>query len=510
MLKQLPLRVFRWAALGLALGVAGCATPPGSSSGGPGDAYVWLNRLTWGASPMMLEGPVPASFDAYLQDQLYPPIARLPAAAANQIQEMTISQWPLVDLVQDIDQRHRDANALPTDEERRAAANRATRESSRLMREVETRHILRALYSPNQIQEQMTWFWMNHFNVNHYKVGLFLGDYEETVVRPQALGKFRDLLAGVVYHPAMLRYLDNERNAVRQINENFARELMELHTLGVDGGYTQRDVQELARLLTGVGINTQKTTPVIRDDLKADYVRRGLFEFNPVRHDFGSKVFLGQPIQSRGLAEMDEVIDRLARHPATARFISRKMALFWLSDEPPPELVERMSQTFTRSGGDIAQTLKTLLTSPQWAQASGHAFKDPFRYVISSVRLAYDAPCIVNVTSILNWLGRLGEPLFSRVTPDGYPMVRSAWDGPGQMALRFEVGKAMGSGPAGMFNMAGPQPQEKSAFPQLSNALYFQSIRPTLSAGTRQGLAQAGSAVEWNAFLLSSPEMMVR
>lgn len=358
----------------------------------------------------------------------------------------------------------------------------------------------------------MNWFWLNHFSVAQSKRNLraMVGDYEETAIRPRALGKFRDLLAAVVYHPAMLRYLDNEQNGVGRLNENLARELMELHTLGVDGGYSQRDVQALARVLTGVGVSQAPANPTSKFELQAGYVRRGLFEFNPARHDFGAKQLLGQPMRGKGLAEVDEALDRLARHPATARFISFKLAQFWLADEPPAPLLARMSQTFQRTDGDIADTLKTLLTSPEFAQGAGKKFKDPMRYVVSAVRLAYDDKTILNAGPILNWLNRMGEPLYGRPTPDGYALTASAWASPGQMALRFEIAKAIGSGNAGLFKSEGAQPQERAAFPQLSNALYFQSIRQTLSAGTRQALEQAASAAEWNTLLLASPEMMTR
>jgi uncharacterized protein (DUF1800 family) len=308
----------------------------------------------------------------------------------------------------------------------------------------------------------------------------------------------------------MLRYLDNEQNAVNHINENYARELMELHTLGVNGGYGQRDVQELARILTGVGVNVGSTAPNVRRVLQSQYVRQGLFEFNPNRHDYGDKEFLGNTVRGRGLAELDEAIDRLSRHPSTARFISRKLAVFLVSDEPPAALVERMSQTFLQTDGDIAATLRTLFNSPEFAQSLGHKFKDPIHYVVSAVRLAYDDKPILNAGPMLNWLNRMGEPLYGRQTPDGYPMTETAWASPGQMTTRFEIAKAVGSGSAGLFKTEGPRVQERAAFPQLANPLYFQSLQKTFSPATRQAMDQAGSPQEWNTFLLSSPEMMVR
>jgi uncharacterized protein (DUF1800 family) len=358
----------------------------------------------------------------------------------------------------------------------------------------------------------MTWFWLNHFSVHQAKGNLraMLGDYEEHAIRAHALGSFRDLLGAVAAHPAMLRYLDNDQNAAGRINENYARELMELHTLGVDAGYSQRDVQELARVLTGVGVNLSASNPPVKKELQAFYVRRGLFEFNPARHDFGDKVLLGQPVKGKGLAEVNDALDRLAAHPATARFVSHRLALYWLDDTPPAALVQRMAQRFEASHGDIAATLDLLFNSPEFAAAAGKKFKDPMRYVVSAVRLAYDQKAVLNVGPMLNWLGRMGEPLYGRATPDGYPLIGSAWDSPGQMATRFEIAKAIGSGSAGLFKTDGPQPQERNAFPQLSNALYYQSIARTLAPATAKALDQAASPQEWNSFLLSAPEMMFR
>jgi uncharacterized protein (DUF1800 family) len=337
-----------------------------------------------------------------------------------------------------------------------------------------------------------------------------VGDYAERAVRAHALGRFRDLLAATVHHPAMLRYLDNERNARDRINENYARELLELHTLGVDGGYTQQDVQELARVLTGLGVRLDGTRPTMRPELQDQYVRQGLFEFNPQRHDYGEKVFLGQTITGRGLAEVDEVLDRLSRHPATAHFVSRKLALYFVSDDPPDALVERMAQRFLHSDGDIAATLHTLFTAPEFAQSLGGKFKDPIHYIVSAVRLAYNDKPILNAGPLINWLNRMGEPLYGRQTPDGYPLDDRAWASPGQMTTRFEIAKALGSGSAGLFKTEGPQPTERPAFPQLANALYYQVLHKTLSNATRQALEEATSPQEWNLFFLASPEFMHR
>ncbi|SDP11663.1 Uncharacterized conserved protein, DUF1800 family [Rhodoferax sp. OV413] len=512
----------RWAppAIVLSLLLGACANPgptkPVASSSArpaPVEAYKLTNRLTWGANLAAVDQAESNGLPSYLAQQLHPQPAILPPAVQQQIAAMTISQRPLDQLAPDMEQRNKAANAtFDKDEDKKAAQQAYQQEMNRLARESATRHLLRALYSPNQVQEQMTWFWLNHFNVHMYKANLraMVGDYEDTALRPYALGKFRDLLGAVAHHPAMLRYLDNEQNAANRINENYARELMELHTLGVGAGYTQQDVQEMARILTGVGVNLGSETPKVRKELQADYVRKGLFEFNPNRHDYGAKTLLGQPIKARGLAELDEALDRLARHPATAHFISRKLAQYWLSDTPPPELVERMAQSFLRSDGDIAVTLQTLLSSPEYAQGAGQKFKDPIHYVVSAVRLAYDDKPILNVGPMLTWLNRMGQPLYGRQTPDGYALDTAAWSSPGQMATRFEIAKAIGSGNAGLFKTEGPQPMEQPAFPQLATALYYRAVAQTLGPNTQTALAQATSPQEWNSFLLSSPELMHR
>ncbi|MYM37436.1 DUF1800 family protein [Duganella sp. FT94W] len=502
--------------LAVLLLLAGCAnqsTAPQPAPANPAALSGALNRITWGVSTSSYQQASKIGYDAWLEQQLHPGPAVLPAAAQAQIDAMTISQKPLPQLVQQLEDQRRDYDKAMADDEAKKAAQRAyQQELSRLAKEAATRSLLRDLYSPNQLQEQMTWFWMNHFNVHQGKSNLrvLVGDYEEQAIRPHALGKFRDLLAATLRHPAMIRYLDNEQNAVNRINENYAREIMELHTLGVDGGYTQNDVQQLARILTGVGVNLTDKTPNVRKDKQDQYVRAGLFEFNPNRHDYGDKVFLGQPVKGRGLAEVDEALDRLSRSPATARYVSRKLAIYFVADEPPPQLVQRMAERFQSSDGDIAAVLRVLFDSPEFTRSLGTKFKDPVHYVVSAVRLAYDDKVILNANPMHSWLNRMAEPLYGRQTPDGYPLTQPGWASPGQMTTRFEIAKAIGSGAAGLFKTEGAQPQEKPAFPQLANALYYQALQQSLAPATRQALEQAASPQDWNTLLLSSPELMHR
>ncbi len=505
-----------WLCAALA-GMQACAPlPPAASNSAAAPAtpqnYQWLNRVTWGANSHTARQLEQQGQATWLQQQLQPRDAVLPEPAREAVRSMTISQTSLTDLVLKMEQQRKSSDALKDDTEKKTAQQAYQQELNRLARESATRHLLRALYSPAQVQEQMTWFWLNHFNVHLYKHNLraMLGDYENSALRPHALGRFRDLLGAVTYHPAMLRYLDNDQNAAGRINENFARELMELHTLGVDGGYTQKDVQELARVLTGVGVNMNTGNPNLRKELNRLYVRRGVFEFNPQRHDMGPKTLLGSPVSGEGLGEVDAALDTLARHPSTARFISRKLATYWLSDNPPQALVDRMAATWKATDGQIAKVLETLFTAPEFVNAPPAKFKDPVRYVVSSVRLAYDDKVILNVGPMLNWINRMGEPLYGRQTPDGYPMVASGWDSAGQLTTRFEIAKAIGSGSAGLFKTDGPQATEKPAFPQLANALYYQAIQGSLSPATRAALDQANSPQEWNTFLLAAPESMRR
>ncbi len=508
----------------LALALAGCQMPsrasppaPVSSESAVPNAPIErvLARITWGLDSASYQHAQAIGLQRYLDEQLHPGPAVLPPSVQREIDAMPISRTPLEQLAREMAERRKAVNAIADDAEKNAARREYQQQLNRLAQQAATRFLLRVLYSPNQLQEQMTWFWMNHFNVFQGKDGLraAIGDYEEHAIRPHALGKFRDLLAATVHHPAMLRYLDNAQNAVHHLNENYARELMELHTLGVNGGYSQQDVQELARILTGLGIRLDEREPRVRRGLQDQYVRQGLFEFNPNRHDYGDKRFLGKTIRGRGLAEVDEAIDRLSRHPATARFISAKLAAYFVGDKPPPALVERMAATFRRSDGDIAAVLATLFHSPEFAQSLGHEFKDPVHYVLSSVRLAYDGKPIQpisNALPIVNWLRRMGEPLYGRQTPDGYPLDAAAWNSPGQMTTRFEIARVIGSGNAGLFRAEGAHADERPAFPQLANALYYRAIQPSLGAATRHALDQATSPQEWNVFLLASPEWMVR
>jgi uncharacterized protein (DUF1800 family) len=317
--------------------------------------------------------------------------------------------------------------------------------------------------------------------------------------------------------PAMLEYLDNAQSASGKINENYARELMELHTLGVSGGasgssYTQQDVQELARVLTGVGIRGNGAPPKLAPARQALYVRDGLFEFNPNRHDIGAKRVLGESIPAAGMAEVEHAVTLLCRQPATARYISGKLATYFVSDAPPAKLVEAMTSTFEHTDGDIAAVLRTLFLSADLvaSDTAPGKFKDPMQFVVSSLRLGYDDKRISNYHPVVSWLAQLGEPLYGHVTPEGYALEETAWTSSGQMVKRFEIARAIGGCSAGLFNTDEGKPGSRVGFPMLNNRLYYEAIEPTLSARTRMALSRAASQQEWNMVLLSSPDWMER
>ena len=470
----------------------------------------FLDALTWGATPSAFARLTAEGRARWLTAQLHPPAeSRLPPAAQAQVDALT-PPGSLFERAQALNAQAKAAKDIADPEARKAAQQAFQAALNTAARNAASVWVLRALYSPDQLRERLTWFWFNRFNVHQGKSTLraAVGDYLDTAIRPHVLGHFRDLLMASLRHPAMLRYLDNDSNAAGRPNENYAREIMELHTMGVGSGYTQGDVEALARILSGVGLDMKPETPKLRPEHAADFRRDGLFAFNPDRHDYGDKVFLGTRIRGRGWAEVEEAVDLIARNPATATNVSRALATYFLGQPPDDALVARLAAVFTRTDGDIAAVMEALVREPALAAGRAGAFKDPVRYVFSALRMAYDERVIRNAGPVLGWLNRLGEGLFNRSTPDGYPLDAAAWTGPGQLATRFEVARQIGSGSAGLFKPALPDQPEEPAFPVLANGLYFAALSGTLSAATRAALAQAVSPQDWNTLYLASPEFM--
>ena len=469
---------------------------------------LWLQRVSFGIDSTSVEELHRLGRARYLDRQLQGGES-LPAPVAAELADLEITHLDPVRTIAEVNAARKAANAMPDGPDREAARKAFNERGNRLAYEAVRSELLRATYSPDQLEEEMVWFWLNHFSVHQAKADLrwLVADYTDRAIRPHAFGPFKDLVLATLEHPAMMAYLDNNQNAAGHANENYARELMELHTLGVAAGYTQRDVQQLALVLTGSGIRAGDP-PRLKPELAKLYYQNGAFQFNPARHDFSTKVVLGRTIQGRGFAEVDEAVSWIVRQPACAHFISRELATYFVADNPPPQLVERMAKTFQRTDGDIAAVLREMLLSPEINAALGGKFKDPTRFVVSAVRFAYDGRTITNTRPMFNWLNGLGETPFGRATPDGYPLNEAAWASSGQMSRRFEIARAIGSGSTALFNSEGGAPAAVAApgFPQLSNRLYFEAVEPFLTARTRAALGRASSQQEWNTFLLASPD----
>jgi uncharacterized protein (DUF1800 family) len=492
----------------------GCATrtDPAHVSATPVAAMrredaLWLERASFGLDSSSLESYRQLGREGFLDRQLHPGEAALPAPIAAEIAVLEVSRADPAKWLADVNAQYKVINAMPDGTDKEQARKALNDHGNKLAYEAIRRDLLRAVYSPAQLQEQMVWFWLNHFSVFQYKANLrwLVGDYEERAIRPHVFGHFKDLVMASLEHPAMLQYLDNNQNAAGHINENYARELLELHTLGVGGRYSQQDVQELARVLTGVGVNVGDQ-PKLKPEMQRLYVRSGAFEFNPARHDFGAKTLLGHPITGKGFGEVEDAVSLIVSQPACARFISRELAIYFVADNPPAALVERMAQTFMRTDGDIGAVLHFLFMSREFDAALGAKFKDPTRYVVSAIRFAYDGRPISNTRPMLNWLNGLGEAPYGRQTPDGYPLTELGWASSGQISRRFEIARAIGAGNAGLFDAEEGAAASAAGFPQLSNRLYFEAVEPFLAARTKDALNRANSQQEWNTFLLSSPE----
>jgi len=307
--------------------------------------------------------------------------------------------------------------------------------------------IYRALYSDAQLEEVLVDFWFNHFNVylNKGPERFMVPAYERDAIRPHVLGKFGDMLLATAKHPAMLFYLDNWQSVdpeamnrrrakaakrTRGLNENYARELMELHTLGVDGGYTQQDVVEVARCFTGWTLLNPRNDATYR--------------FAPMLHDKREKTVLGHKIAAgRGQEDGLEVIAILARHPSTARFISRKLGQRFVADQPPPELVERMAATFTKTQGDLREVMKTMIAAPEFfSQAAYRAkVKSPFEMVISAARVL-DAD-VSNALPLSAKIADLGQPLYRKEEPTGYYGTADEWTNTAGMLGRMNFATAL-------------------------------------------------------------------
>jgi hypothetical protein len=296
-----------------------------------------------------------------------------------------------------------------------------------------------------QLEEVVADFWENHFSLYALKTPSAgaIAAFERDAIRAHALGKFRDLLGAVAHSPAMLYYLDNHLSHAGAINENYARELLELHTMGVDGGYTQGDVIEVARALTGWGIDPRRSVPP-----GAAINTKASFVFLPSQHDATPKVVLGHRLAGgRGIEDGEDVLDIIARHPSTARYIALKLCRHFVSDDPPSSVVNRAAAAFTHTDGDIAEVVRTIVTSPEFfSRAAFRAkVKTPFEFMVS-VQRAFGAPADSTGAAVAFLSATLGQPTFGRLTPDGWPDRGEAWMTPGAVYNRITFGSDAAAG----------------------------------------------------------------
>ena len=323
----------------------------------------------------------------------------------------------------------------------------------------------------NPLLARMTEFWFNHLNVFVGKgaVRPFVGHYAVNVIRSHALGKFEDLLLASAHHPAMLLYLDQAQSNVRGLNENYARELMELHTLGVDAGYTQTDVRELARILTGWTTGLQQGEG---------------FRFAERLHDKGSKILMGRTFTDGGMQEGEDAIRMLARHPATARRIATRLAHTFVSDKPPQALIDRLAATFTRTQGDIRAVMRTLVESPEFFKADNTLFKTPLDFACSALTAGGGVKDRRDIQSTLGFLAQAGQPMHGWQTPDGYKTDAATWLAPEALTRRADYAVALGN--------------------RISEPAYLQ---PFLSQATRERIAREQPATR-TGLMLASPDFM--
>lgn len=423
-----------------------------------------LNRIAFGARPGDVERVRQTGLQRYIDGQLHPERLRDAGMDARlaPLETVRLSSREIADRyekpLEAAQKAAKQANGDDVDPGLKTMRQRA----NAVVTDLAQAKLLRAVYSDRQLEEVLTDFWFNHFNVDARKGPdrFMLTEYERDAIRPRVLGHFRDLLGAVAKSPAMLFYLDNwmsadphgphpvvtrprivrgpfgrpylipgqvrpgaaPKNGPKGLNENYGRELMELHTLGVDGGYTQHDVTEVARCFTGWTIEKPR--------------QGGGFKFEPRLHDEGEKVVLGHRIKAGG-GEKDgeQVLDILASHPSTARFISKALVERFVSDDPPAALVDRAAKRFRDTDGDLREVMRTILTSPEFLDPRGEKMKTPLEFVVSAVRAT--GADVEDAMPLVRALQQLGMPLYQCQPPTGYKDTADAWINTGALVNRM-------------------------------------------------------------------------
>jgi uncharacterized protein (DUF1800 family) len=455
-----------------------------------------LNRISFGPTPKEVQRVHRIGIRAYLNEQLAP--QNIPDGAVEEkvagLKTMRLNSRELFELYP----------PPKVAKEAGMAMGGVMTAPRMIIFELQQARLLRAVDSRRQLYELMVDFWSNHFNVFAAKGAdrWLMTSYDRDTLRPHALGKFRDLLLATAQSPAMLFYLDNWLSVSPQapaarapanvrrrgINENYAREIMELHTLSVAGGYTQDDVHEIARCFTGWTLRRP------RGDAE--------FYFDPRLHDQGEKTVLGTRIASGGMEDGLRVIDLLARHPATAKFIAAKLVRRFVADDPPASLVQRAAEVFRRTDGDIRAIVLTILEAPEFFASEVYQakVKKPIEYVASALRLT-EAETKVT-PQLLRYLGRMGEPLFLAQPPTGYPDVGSSWISSDMLLTRMNFALDLAA------NRIDGARVQSQALPDIQ-ALARMVAPDSLSSATRVALTEAAEADQL-ALLLAAPEFQRR
>jgi uncharacterized protein (DUF1800 family) len=495
-----------------------------------------LTRLAFGPRPGEIDRVAAMGVDRWIDAQLDP--AHIDDAAADRLlaalETLRKSNVELLadhpdpqEVQQRINQLRSTGSGVVETAADSALLTRRQRDAGQLTSEITASTLVRAVASERQLDEVMTQFWENHFSVylakspNRYA----MATYDRDVIRPRALGKFRDLLEAVAKSPQMLFYLDNWQSMVdslhpnvdeyaiearrsisantdarslatlphrrggRGVNENYARELLELHTLGVDGGYTQRDVQEVARALTGWTIRSPQLG--------------GGFLFRPELHDAGEKIVLGHVLRGgRGIEDGEDVLDILATHPSTAHFIVTKLARHFVADDPPAELVSRCADAFSKSDGDIRETMRCIVRSPEFFSRAAYRakVKSPFELVASALR-ALGAPADTTARYAA-LVAQLGQPIYGHLTPEGWPDRGDAWMNSGAILNRINLGLRLAAGqvagvklanwpPAARLRTLPSSAQVDSVVNELLGGDVSDETRQILTGGTNPVLANA-------------------
>ncbi len=461
----------------------------------------FLNRTGFGPTSEEVRKARRVGIAAYLEEQLHP--ENIPDALIEEkvaaLKTIRLSSRELIEL-------YPQPNAARQQAMQTGMMAQPQMEGPRVViLELQQARLLRAIYSRRQLYEVMVDFWSNHFNIFAAKGAdrWLTTAYDRDTIRPNAMGRFRDLLLATAQSPAMLFYLDNwmsvsptiatarlgPNNLRRGLNENYARELMELHTLGVDGGYTQKDVHEVARCFTG--------WTIVRP--RGD----GRFRYEPRLHDEGSKTVLGIKIPAGGgMDDGLQVIDLLARHPSTARFISLKLARRFIADDPPPSIVNKAAETFRRSSGDIPSVLRTIIDSPEFFSRDAYQgkVKKPLEFVASALRLTAAETQITR--QLLRYLGRMGEPLFLAQPPTGFPDTASSWISADMLLTRINFA-------SDLVNNRIPGTRVTAGDIKEKESIYQMMAPDSLSTATRDALAET-EGVQAMALFMAAPEFQRR